>query len=72
MYRWYISKLGMSGVIFARNDNENEIRVEVKNYVNDTFSDSNMTCGIMDIALWKIENDDDYNECFPTTIATNY
>ena len=72
LYRWYISKLGMSGVILARNDNEDEIKVEVENYVNDTFSDSNMTCNTMDITLWKIENDDDYNECYPNTIATNY
>lgn len=62
----------MSGVILARNDNEDEIRVEVENYVNDTFSDSNMTCNITDITLWRFEHDDDYNECFPTTIATNY
>jgi hypothetical protein len=61
----------------ASNVSEKDIAEEIYNYIVDTFDDMKFapqqyTLEELKIDIWPIEDDDDYNECYPLTIATNY
>lgn len=78
IYRWYSEKLCMGGITaHTPNTSEEEIIREVYNYIVDTFDDMKFkpqqyTLIELEIVVWLIDMDDDYNECYPNTIATHY
>ena len=78
LYRWYSEKLCMGGVTAQLPSVcEEDIIREVYNYIVDTFNDMKFapqqyTLAGLEICVWPIENDDDYNECYPTTIVAYY
>ena len=76
MYRWYSDTISMGGVTVAPSGATTaEIEEEVKNYILDTFDDMKFISKFKEnpeISVWLIEEDDDFNECYPGTIATHY
>ena len=78
LYRWYSEKLCMGGITAHPINTTREVIIhEVYNYIVDTFDDMKFapqqyTVGGLMISVWPIESDDDYNECYPTTVATHY
>lgn len=78
LYRWHSEKLCMGGITaHTINTTREEIVHEVYNYIVNAFDDMKFApqqytlAGLM-ISIWPIELDDDYNECYPNTIATHY
>jgi hypothetical protein len=78
LFRWYSEKLHMGGITaHTTNTTREEVINEVYNYIIDAFDDMKFApqqytlAGLM-ISIWPIELDDDYNECYPNTIATHY
>ena len=78
IYRWYAETIGMGGLTaHAPNTSEQEIIETVYNYIIDSFDDMKFnpqqyTIEGLEICVWPIELDDDYNECYPNTVATSY
>ena len=78
IYRWYSEKICMGGITGAPNDaTRDDIINEVYNYIINTFNDMKFapqqyTVQELMISAWPIEEDDDYNDWYPSTIATNY
>ena len=78
IYRWYSEKLCMGGITaHITNTSIENIVNEIYNYIIDTFDDMKFapqyyTIDELMISVWPIEEDDDYNECYHNTIATNY
>jgi hypothetical protein len=66
----------MGGVTVAPVGATNEdVIAEVNNYIVNTFDDMKFAPQNIEdllISAWPIEEDDDYNEWYPTTIATHY
>lgn len=75
-YRWYSEEICMGGVTASPNGaNQEDIVAEVENYIINTFNDMKFAPQNIEdlrITIWPIEEDDDYNEWYPTTIATHY
>lgn len=76
IYRWYSEALGMSGVTAACDSaTKEDVVAEVEAYIDNTFDDTKMAPQFVDdlmISVWPIEDDDDYNEICPTTLAISY
>ncbi len=76
IYRWYSEALGMSGVTAAYDSaTKEDVIMEVEAYIDNTFDDTKMAPQFVDdlmISVWLIEEDDDYNPIFETTIAIHY
>mgnify|MGYP003296945237 CR=1 FL=1 len=78
LFRWYSDKICMGGITGAPNDaTKEDVMSEVYNYIINTFDDMKFapqyyTMDELMIDVWPIEEDDDYNECYPNTIATHY
>ena len=78
IYRWYAQKIGMGGLTaHTASTEDKEIIETVYNYIIDTFDDMKFspqqyTVENLGIVVWPINTDDDYNECYPNTVATNY
>lgn len=76
IYRWYSEEFGMGGFTVAKNEaTKTDVITEVYNYIVDTFSDmESAPKNIEDllISVWAIEDDDDFNELYPNTIAAHY
>ena len=76
IYRWYAEAIHMGGVTAAPNGaTEDDVISEINNYIINTFNDMKFAPqNIEDIRIsaWPIEEDDDYNEWYPTTLATHY
>lgn len=76
IYRWYAEAIGMSGITAAPDGaTQEDMKSEIDNYIVNTFNDMKFAPQYIDdlqISVWPIEEDDDFNEWYPTTIATNY
>lgn len=76
IYRWYSDALGMSGVTAACDcATKEDVIMEVEAYIDNTFDDTKMAPQFIDdlaISVWSIEDDDDYNDMFSTTLAISY
>ena len=72
LYRWYSETFNMSGVTAADYiATESDVVMEVEAYIDNTFDEAKLVDDLL-ISVWSIENDDDFNEMFPTTIAVSY
>lgn len=78
LFRWYSEKLCMGGITaHLPYVCEEDIVKEIYEYIINTFDDMKFapqqyTIAELEIVVWPIDTDDDYNECYPNTIATNY
>ena len=78
LFRWYSEKLHMGGITGAPNDaTKEDVVSEVYNYIINTFDDMKFapqyyTVDELNFSVWPIEEDDDDNEWYPSTIATHY
>lgn len=78
LYRWYSEKICMGGITVAPNDaTKEDVVSEIYNYIVNTFNDMKFapqqyTIDELMISAWNVEEDDDYNDWYPTTIATHY
>ena len=76
LYRWYSEAICMGGVTAAPNEaTKEDATAEVENYIVNTFDDMKFAPQNIEdlkIVVWPIEEDDDYNEWYPLTIATHY
>lgn len=76
IYRWYSEALNMSGITAAPHNAEKEdVIAEVEAYIDNTFDDTKLAPQFVDdllISVWPIEEDDDFNDICPTTIAVSY
>ena len=76
IYRWYAEAIGMSGITVAPNDaTKEDMKAEIDNYIINTFNDMKFAPQFIEdlqISVWPIEEDDDFNDWYPTTIATSY
>ena len=76
IYRWYAEAISMSGVTVAPDGaTKEDMKSEIDNYIINTFNDMKFAPQFIEdlqISVWPIEEDDDYNDWYPTTIATNY
>ena len=76
IYRWYAEAIGMSGVTVAPNDaTKEDMKAEIDNYIINTFNDMKFAPQFIEdlqISVWHIEEDDDFNDWYPTTLAISY
>ena len=78
IYRWYAEKIGMGGLTAHTPGTSNQEIIEtVYNYIIDSFDDMKFspqqyTVEELRIDVWPIDMDDDYNVCYPNTVATHY
>jgi hypothetical protein len=63
----------MGGVIAVCNGQESSIKQRVIEYITKTFEDVRETCADdMELRVWSIEEDMDYNEQCCGVVATSY
>ncbi len=76
IYRWYAEAINMSGITAAPDGaTKEDMKAEIDNYIVNTFNDMKFAPQYIDdllISVWPIEEDDDFNDWYPTTIATGY
>ena len=76
IYRWYSEALNMSGITVANDGVAKEDLIpEIECYIDNTFDDTKLAPQFVDdllISVWPIEEDDDFNELCPNTIAVSY
>ena len=76
IYRWYAEAINMSGITATPDGaTKEDMKAEIDNYIVNTFNDMKFAPQFIEdlqISVWPIEEDDDYNDWYPTTIATNY
>jgi hypothetical protein len=72
IYRWYSEALDCGGVTAAYHSATTEIVIaEVEMYIDNTFKNAQLVDDLL-ISVWPIEEDDDFNELCPNTIAVSY
>lgn len=76
LYRWYSEEICMGGVTASfGNETEEDVVAKVEGYIVNTFDDMKFAPQNIEdlrISVWLVEEDDDYNECYPMTVATHY
>lgn len=76
IYRWYAEAINMSGITAAPDGaTQEDMKAEIDNYIVNTFNDMKFAPQYIDdlkISVWPIEEDDDFNDWYPTTIAISY
>jgi protoporphyrinogen oxidase len=69
IWRFFDNTHCIGGVVFARSEEEaidNTKHYLVKHFTDITNED------ILDVCVWKITYDDEYDKDFPYAVATNY
>lgn len=73
-FRWYVERLGISGV--AEADNLEIAKERIYDYITHQFDDlyplKKMLFNMDDITVWYFYEDDDFNSDYPEILATNY
>lgn len=73
IYRWYSDAICMGGVVAVHNGQVDGIKQRVFAYITKTFQDVQLICADdMDLRIWPIEEDMDYNKQCPGVVATSY
>jgi hypothetical protein len=77
IYRWYAAKICTSGLTVQSPEASNEdVTNEIYNYIVDTFYETkfvpNYTKEELELIVWAIDTDDNYNDKYPNTIVTGY
>ena len=76
IYRWYAEAINMGGITAAPDGaTQEDMKAEIDNYIVNTFNDMKFAPQYIDdlkISVWPIEEDDDFNDWYPTTIAISY
>lgn len=72
IYRWYSEALNMSGITAANDGTTKEdLMPEIECYIDNTFDEANSIADLM-VSVWPIEEDEDFYNVCPTTIAISY
>jgi hypothetical protein len=73
IYRWYSEAICMGGVIAVCKGQEDGIKQRVVEYITQTFNDVQETCADeLELCVWPIEEDMDYNKQCRGVVATSY
>lgn len=70
LWRFFVSKHKMSGIVVATS--QEEAKRVASYYLSIQFDDIGETACEEDICVWLCEDDDDFREDFPHALATNY